>query len=309
MALQLPSEIVVNSVLPTVRVLLARALDERGFTQQEVADRLGVTQAAVSRYVAGEADVEPRIAEDPRTVATVETVAEGFETGDIDEYDALAELLELVRELEDRGPICALHEEAMPALAGMGCDLCVRGADDRLAVERETLADVRKAARLFAHTEGAARVVPNVGTNVGMALPDADDHADVAAIPGRIYEMDGRVEVPANPEFGASRHVAGAVLAATAVEPTVRAAINVKTDDRLLDAAREQGLDPVRFDADYEDRERHLRERFREAGVGRVAYHEGAFGIEPVTYVFGTSATDAVQRLAALIAAADAREP
>jgi len=301
MSLQLPSEIVVERFLPTVRVLLARALDERGFTQQEIADRLGVTQAAVSRYVSGDAAVESRIAEDPHTQRTVETVADGFETGDIDEYDALAELSALVDELEDRGPICAIHEAEMPALAGLGCDLCVRGDDDRLRAEREVLADVRKAARLFARTEGAARVVPNVGTNVGTALPDATDHADVAAIPGRIYEMDGRVEVPANPEFGASRHVAGTVLAATAVDPSVRAAINVRTDDALLAAARERGFDPLRVDADYDDRDRRLRGRFREDGVRPVVYHEGAFGIEPVTYVLGSTAVDAVRRLSELL--------
>ena len=302
MTLQLPSEIVVERFLPTVRVLLARALDDRGFTQQEIADRLGVTQAAVSRYVGDDAEVEPRIAEDPRTAATVERVADGFADGDLDEYGALAELLELVRELEDRGPICELHEAAMPALSGLGCDLCVRGTDDRLEAEREVLADVRKAARLFARTDGAARLVPNVGTNVGMALPGADDHADVAAIPGRIYEMDGRVEVPANPEFGASRHVAGTVLSALDRDPDVRAAINVRTDEALLDAARDAGYDPLRFDADYEDRAEHLRDRFQE-GVRPIVYHEGAFGIEPITYVLGASATDAVRRLATILSA------
>ncbi|MFB6156648.1 MAG: thiamine-phosphate synthase family protein, partial [Haloferacaceae archaeon] len=30
-------------------------------------------------------------------------------------------------------------------------------------------------------------------------------------------------------------------------------------------------------------------------GVPRVAYHEGAFGIEPITYVLGETAVDAVE--------------
>ena len=303
MSLQLPSEIVVERFLPTVRALLARALADRGFTQQRIADRLGVTQAAVSRYVSGDAETDDRIADDPRTVATVETLADGFADGSLDEYGALAELSSLVHELEDRGPICAIHEAEMPALAGLGCDLCVRGSDDRLESERAVLTDVRKAARLFARTDGAAGLVPNVGTNVGYALSGAEDHADVAAIPGRIYEMDGRVEVPANPEFGASRHVARTALAAADVDPDVRAAINVRTDESLLAAARDRGFDPLQFDADYEDRDRRLRERFREEGVRAVVYHEGAFGIEPITYVLGGSATDAVRRLAELTSA------
>ena len=265
MSLQLPSEIVVERFLPTVRALLARALADRGFTQQRIADRLGVTQAAVSRYVSGDAEIDDRIAEDPRTAATVETLADGFADGSLDDYGALAELSSLVHELEDRGPICAIHEAEMPALSGLGCDLCVRGTNDRLEAERAVLTDVRKAARLFARTDGAAALVPNVGTNVGYALSGAENHSDVAAIPGRIYEMDGRVEVPANPEFGASRHVAGTVLAAAGQDPELRAAINVRTDEALLAAARDHGLEPLRFDAGYENRGQHLCERFREA--------------------------------------------
>jgi len=302
MALQLPSEVVVERFLPTIRILLARALHDRGLTQQAIADRLGVTQAAVSRYVSGAAEVEDRIADHRRTHETVERIADGFAAGDLGEYEALSALLELVREFEDRGPICALHEEEMPALQGLGCDLCVRGADSRVQAERDVLADVRKATRLFARAEGAADVVPNVGTNIGMALPDPADETDVAAVPGRVYEMEGRVEVPSNPEFGASQHVAELVLAAHEVDQTVRAAVNVATDEALLAAAREHGVDPLEFDAGYEYRRERLRERFAEAGVRPMVYHEGAYGIEPITYVLGESATDAVRLLEELLA-------
>ena len=165
-------------------------------------------------------------------------------TGGMDGYDALAEVLELVRAFEDRGPICELHEEAMPDLEGLGCDLCVRGANPELRTERAVLDDVREAARVLSTSPGVAATVPNVGTNVGTALPDADDVADVAAIPGRIYERSGRVEVPANPEFGASEHVATTILAAMAVDGSRRGAVNLVTDDALLDVAKSLPEDP-----------------------------------------------------------------
>jgi len=306
--LRLPSEIVVEQVLPTLRVRLARELHEREFTQQEIADRLGVTQAAVSTYLGGEATVEERIDDHPRTHETVERIAEGFAAGEMDDYDALAEVLELIRAFEDRGPICELHEEAVPALQGLGCDLCVRGRDERLAAEREVLANVRAATRTLATAPGMAGFVPNVGTNVGYALSDATDPSDVAAIPGRLHAMGGRIEVPANPEFGASRHVATVVLAATAIDPRMRGALNLATDDALLDAAQEHGVDPLEFDADYEDRSRHLRDRFAErGGVPRVIYHRGAFGIEPITYVLGETAEEAATFAAELVEATQNR--
>lgn len=307
MSLRLPSEIVVERFLPTVRAMFATELGERGWTQQEIADTLGVTQAAVSGYQHGDIDLEDRFATDPRLEQTVTRIADGFDDGTVDEYEALAELLAVIREFEDRGPICAVHEAEMPALQGLGCDLCVRGADDDVLAEREVLATVRKAIRKLERTPGMADAIPNVGTNVGMALAAPTDTTDVAAVPGRIYEMDGRVEVPANPAFGASEHVARTILVANDVDPDIRGAVNLQTDEQLLAAARKRGLALLEFDADYEDRADHLASRFAATGVPTVLYHRGAFGIEPVTYVLGTSAVDAVETATALVA--ETREP
>lgn len=305
MSLVLPSEIVAERFLPSLRAMLATRLRERGLTQQEIADNLGVTQAAVSKYVSGGTTVESRFHDDPRTVETVDLIADGLATGEMDGYEALAELLALIREFEDRGPICELHEAEMPALRGMGCDLCVRGVDTDAREEREALASVRKAARILATAPGMADFIPNVGTNAGTALSDAEDATDVAAIPGRIYAVGGRVEVPSNPEFGASCHVSTAVLAASAVDPTVRGAVNLATRDELLAAARDRGIAPLEFDADYDDRGGRLRELLREHGLSRLMYHQGAFGIEPITYVFGATAVEAAELATELVAAAE----
>ncbi len=306
MSLRFPSEIVVERFLPTVRALLAVEMADRGLTQQEIADALGVSQAAVSQYLRGDATVEDRFAEDDRLRATVDTIADGFATGSIDGYEALGELLAVVREFEDRGPICAVHEEEMPVLDGLGCDLCVRGADDAVAQERQALATVRRASRRLATAPGMAAHIPNVGTNVGTAVPAATDETDVAAVPGRLQAVGSRVLVPADPEFGASRRVAEVILAANGFAPDVRGALNVATSEELLDCARERGYEPLRFDAAYEDRSTRLQELFAQRGeLPQILYHQGDFGIEPVTYVFGETATDAAERTIELVRATD----
>lgn len=302
MTLRFPSEIVVERFLPTVRAELAIELDDRGLTQQKIADHLGVSQAAVSQYVSGNTAVEDRFAEDDRLQATVETIADGFAEGAMDGYEALGELLALIREFEDRGPICAVHEEEMPALEGIGCDLCVRGTDDVVEAERAALAAVRRASRRLANARGIAKHIPNVGTNVGTAVPGATDETDVAAVPGRLQTVGSRVIVPADPEFGASQRVAETILAAMSVDPQVRGALNLATSEKFLAAARDQGYDPLQFEAGYENRGQRLRERFDERGeVPRVIYHEGTFGIPPVTYVFGETATDAAEHAIELL--------
>ena len=296
MSLVLPSELVVERFLPTFRAMLATRLAKRGMTQKEIASHLGVTQAAISTYVGGDAGGDTRFQENQATVAAAERIADGLTGGEMDGYDALAELLSLIRHLEDRGPICEAHETVMPELNGLGCDLCVRGFDANLTAERSVLQNVREAARTLATTPNMAALVPNVGTNVGMALAGATDATAVAAIPGRIYTIGGRVEVPANPEFGASKHVATAILAAIAIDPETRGAVNIATDDDVLGAVRNRGIDPLEFDADYENRSEQLEACFdHRSEVPRVAYHRGAFGIEPTTYVFGSTALDAAQ--------------
>ncbi|MDG5760318.1 thiamine-phosphate synthase family protein [Natronococcus sp. A-GB1] len=304
MGLVLPQEIVTERVLPTLRTELATALLERGWTQRAVAEQLGVTQAAVSGYASGKGTVDERLTDDPRFGETVDRLVEGFDSDDLDEYEAMAEIIELIRSFEDRGPICAIHEAEMPALEGLGCDICVRGADDAVAADRETLANVRRATRMLQTSDSIGAFVPNAGTNLGMARPNPIGPADVAAIPGRIHSVRGRIEVPGNPEFGASEHVSRMILAANEVDPTIRAACNLRTDDRLLEAARERGFETFAFDADYEDRTGRLRSAFEtRATVPRVVYHEGAFGIEPIAYVLGESAVSVVDVVADLVTA------
>lgn len=302
MSIQLPSEIVVERFLPTARAMLATELEDRGLTQQEIAHWLGITQAAVSKYVGGEVTVESRFRDDPRMQQTTNNIATGIATDSMDEYEVLGELLQLIREFEDRGPICEVHEEEMPSLQGLGCDLCVRGFDRDVATERTVLADVRKASRLLADSEEIVDVIPNVGTNVGMALPDADHERHVAAIPGRIHAMRGRINIPSHPEFGASQYVAQTILTAMQVDADTRGALNLATVDTVLDAAHEQQIDPLEFNAVYENRAARLEKLFEERGeVPRVIYHSGAFGIEPITYVFGESAVEAARLATSLV--------
>ena len=295
MTLQLPSEIVVERFLPTARAMLARELAAEGCSQQTIADMLGLSQAAVSKYLSGEQSGDPRFADNAEMQATIEYIASGFADGSVDEYEALAELLELIESFEDRGPICAVHEAEMPALQGMGCDLCVRGQDPRVETEREVLRNVREAVRTFANTAAIVDHIPNVGTNIAMSMPDAESVAGVAAVPGRIHTMGGQANAPADPEFGASKHVATTVLAMRSAATQQRGALNLKTSDELLDALTAAGLSTAEFEAGYEDRYRRLTDLLATTEpTPQVLYHEGAFGVEPITYVFGESAIDAV---------------
>lgn len=287
--------------VPTVRHMLARALEERGLSQTAIAERMGVSQSAVSKHLVGRFAVEPRFASDPRLQDAVARVAEGLAGGTMGPMEALAEFEVVVRAFEDRGPICLVHEEVMPELAGLGCDVCVRIRGSAPVETERVLASVREAARLLAASPAFVALVPHVGANVAMALPGAKDPFDVAALPGGLVESRGRVRAPSAPEFGVSKTLAEVLLAAGEVG-AARAAVNVRPDARFLEAARRAGLAVVEMPGACERDLEALRRRLAaETPFPDVLWHKGDFGIEPIAYVFGADAATVARRVATLI--------
>ena len=243
-------ELVVEAFLPTFRSMLADALRERGLTQSEVAELLGISQSAVSKYVHGDVERNDRLLTDRRMQDLVERLAEGLGSGGMSRVQALVEAEVFVRQLEQGDLLAQLHEEAMPELAEYGDDrFAVHDPDSPVREAERTLASVRRGLRIVENTSGFAGLIPAVGSNLVEALPGAEGIEDVAAVPGRILDVKGSVAVPADPEFGVSEHVASVLLAARAAGSDARTALNVRYDPTLVAAFVEGGHTAVEFDS------------------------------------------------------------
>lgn len=294
--MRFPQEVVVETFVPTVRYLLARSLSDRGMSQEAVAEHVGVSQSAVSQYVLGKFDPHPDLADHPRVRETVDRVARGLADDDMAEVEALREFMGLIRALETRGPLCAIHEDQMPSLQGLGCDLCVRLEDSLVIEDQQILADVREAVRLLTSEPRFAALIPHVGSNVALARPDARDLADVAAQAGGLLELQGAVRAPGEADFGASRHVGQVALAASAVDPDRRAALNVRSADDVVAAVAAMDLEALEVEATLERDHEALVDRLRaEDRVPDVLYHRGAHGVEAITYLLAGSASEAAR--------------
>lgn len=287
-----------GSFVPTWRSLLARRLSERGLAQTDIAALLGITQSAVSKHLLGKLGHDDRLAREPRMLEVVARVADGLAEKRISAFEALFMAESLVREFETRGPICRIHEEEMPELRGLGCDICVRAAATALVPEQAALADLRAALRILEAAPGLARHLPHVGTNVARAVPGAQDTADVAAVPGRLFEARGAVKVPAAPEFGVSTHMAQILLGVLRADPRRLAVLNLAPSPALLDAARRAGLRVEEVAAEVERAPASLR---FEGAVPDVFHHAGAFGVEPQAYLTGPDAQQLAMRVRALV--------
>jgi len=288
-------EIVVDDFLPTFRSLLAERLREEGLTQHEVAELLGLSQSAVSKYVQGEVTRNERLLAHEELQALVDRLADGLASGEMRPVQALVETEVFIRKLERGGPLASLHEAAMPELAAYDADrFAVHDPDSTVRAAEQVRSSLGRGIRRLETAGNFAALVPAVGSNLVECLPDAEGIDDVAGVPGRILAPKGQVSIPGSPEFGSSEHVATVLLAAREHGSEARAALNVRYDETTLAKLEAMGLTTAEFDAetDIEDAIGAALADVDAAAVD-VLYQSGGFGIEPIIYVLAADAPSA----------------
>lgn len=282
-------ELVVEEFLPTFRSLLAEALRDRGLTQNEVADHLGISQSAVSKYVHGEVERNERILEDNRVYELVEELADGLAAGEITAVEALIEAEICIRDLERGGVLAELHADAVPEISEYDGHFAVHDPDSRLRAASRVRSSVRRGIRILRNTENFPQRIPAVGSNLAESLPEPETIDDVAAVPGRLLSVRGRVTVPGEPEFGVSQHVATVLLAARAEGNDARAALNISYDEELLEALTAKGYTAAEFDAESEVTTA-VADALAEHPDADILYQTGGFGVEAALYLLGPDA-------------------
>lgn len=114
-----PCEIIVWYILPSIRSELVKKLVERGMSQKEVSERLGITQAAVSQYVNKKRGT---MIEFKQAVSSaIEAIAEEVIKGDKD-VTLIYQICEVCKALKNDKTICELHKDhdSVPAT----CEAC-----------------------------------------------------------------------------------------------------------------------------------------------------------------------------------------
>ena len=104
----------------------------------------------------------------------------------------------------------------------------------------------------FLKVQPIGELIPEVQSNMGFALEAARGPEDVAAVPGRILRDGEGIATLHEPRFGASRHVARIVLTAMRADPGMRAAMNIRFQQSILDACKRLGMTLGTFDRSRE---------------------------------------------------------
>ena len=120
-----PYEIVANSALPALRAMVARRLkDDFHLTQQQVAGRLGVTQATVSNYARKTRGMMVNLEADATVAKAADRIAKELSSERPDSREALKSMTEILDYIRFNKLMCTLHGDLEPGFQTEGCYAC-----------------------------------------------------------------------------------------------------------------------------------------------------------------------------------------
>ena len=143
-----------------------------------------------------------------------------------------------------------------------------------------------------------SNLIPEVGCNIAMGIPDALSITDVAAVSGRIVRLKNEPHAVGCVAFGASSHIARIVLTAMHYNDMMRAAMNIRYSDEALAACEEIGFCIASFRREEEPEgvstmEWGVSDAIRREGrVPDVIYDKGGIGKEAMIRLLGREAIE-----------------
>ncbi len=193
-----------------------------------------------------------------------------------DEKDILLYLCQTCFKWRETGITCTLHHLSQ-------CTVCTQLRSPEILDEKQEVIQKIKEALTTLDNPSIIKLMPEVRMNIAMSLKKVSNPMEVAAFPGRLIPLHGKVTAVSDPEFGASHH-----LASILIKTGKRAVINIKYTEEIRSLFEKIGYTTTTS----------------QDIPANVLIDEGGFGIEPCAYVFGKDAVDAafkVLRIAELL--------
>jgi len=150
-------------------------------------------------------------------------------------------------------------------------------------------------------------LIPEVHSNLGYALPFAENSNDVAAFPGRITRLNDSIAAFSGPEFGGSRHIASIILTLMKHDPNFRSVMNIRFSEEIIRTSKRVGLQVRSFDRADEpiqvkkqegsSLEWGTQEVLKEGKIPDIIFDRGDVGKEPMVRVIGKNPDEVVRKV------------
>jgi predicted transcriptional regulator len=123
--MSLPCEVAVKSVIPAIRSAIARELTKSyGLKQEEVAQLLGVTQTAVSKYTRHCRGALLEVNEVEGAQLVLKETVWSLANGEMDKYELVEKLCLVCKIIRNRGVMCRLCTLSDPNIDSSKCIVC-----------------------------------------------------------------------------------------------------------------------------------------------------------------------------------------
>jgi hydroxymethylpyrimidine/phosphomethylpyrimidine kinase len=168
------------------------------------------------------------------------------------------------------------------------------------------LGNVLEGLSLLEGSDVFASVIPEIRSNLVMALARPRGPKDVVGIPGRITSVFGKPRAAGRPALGGSNYTARIVLAVLREVPNLRAALEIKYQPALVAVIEGMGLEPQSLEPVLaEAAEPHARvaalgqtfkQTYSETEKLSVAYTEGGHSREGAIILLGETAVSVARK-------------
>ncbi len=200
---------------------VAKDLKSKGWSQNEIAEILGSTQSTISRHIQ-----KPNF---ELSASADEAMVDSWANELSQALSSIGPGIDVIRqrlivEFQFSGNQTLRFDKT---LTGLDLD---SGQQQRALLRRLEWAIGRLDSRRIQH------VLPAVGMNIASCIKGARDASEVAAFPGRITIVSGKLRHYETPAFGVSKHLANLLIQAHTINEAKTSVINLKpqiVDDKV----------------------------------------------------------------------------
>jgi len=164
----------------------------------------------------------------------------------------------------------------------------------------------------FTNLKNIYSLIPECQTNFVYSKQHPKSIHNILGISGRIIRAGKSVNVAGNLEYGASRHVASAILAVTKKFPSIRSALNLRYNSKIIKKFRDNGFSVLSYDRTKEPSRIKRKENSsvlwgiknsikKTSNPPDIIFHKGDFGKEPMILVFGETPSNVVKKISSIL--------
>ena len=171
---------------------------------------------------------------------------------------------------------------------------------------------LKNSVKEFTQLKNVYSLIPEVQTNFVFSKKHPKSIKDVVGISGRIVKDRKTIQIVGNFEYGGSKHIGNAVITICKKFPSIRSAVNIKFNKKIIKKFQKNGFKILSYDRANEPLKTKAKENSTISwGIKNaiknasrppdIIYHEGDLGKEPMILVFGKNPNEVVKKISKLV--------